>query len=186
MKISKKVVVALKSILSVSLGKANTDKGEIVFDGDVLEVGAEVFKMDENDEAVPVEDGEYILDDERTVVVADGKVTEIKEKEVEETATEEEVAEQAVEEVEQAAEEEPEAEPADEPDEVTEEPTEDDRRFAAIAETINEIVNAIAALESRLVEVEGKLAKVEAPAADPIEKEEVEQAKMSRMSYLRK
>ena len=51
---------------------------------------------------------------------------------------------------------------------------------------IAEMFNKIAALESKVEVLEGKMAKVEAePAADPVE-DPVEETKMSRLSYLRK
>ena len=54
--------------------------------------------------------------------------------------------------------------------------------------TCNAIINSIAALEERIAGVEGKLAKVEEPAANPVdETPEVKQsANNSILSYLRK
>ena len=54
-----------------------TDKGELVVDK-TLEEGVEAYIGEK-----PAEDGEYVLEDERIVVIKDGKVAEIKEKEVE-------------------------------------------------------------------------------------------------------
>ena len=53
-----------------------TDKGELVVDK-TLEEGVEAY-IGEN----PAEDGEYVLEDERIVVIKDGKVAEIRDKEV--------------------------------------------------------------------------------------------------------
>lgn len=53
-----------------------------------LEVGGEVYIMDENMEKAPIFDGEHILTDGSIVVTVDGKITEIKPK-AEEVVTEE-------------------------------------------------------------------------------------------------
>lgn len=187
MKITERLKVMLKNILSIKMGEVNTDKGRLVWDGEEdLKAGDEVFQI-VDDEPKPAEDGEYITDDGKTIVVAEGKVAEIKDPEAE-VAPEEPVEEVSVE----AAEEEL-PEPADEP-EIVEEPVEEEDRIAnledkvnAILEGLNEIVNAIAGLEGRISEVEGKLASVEAPAAEPIEEEiPVEEERQTRLSYMRK
>lgn len=78
MKISTKVKLALRSLL-MKCGSIETDKAVLNYDGDELEIGKEVFVESEG-EMIPAEDGEYVAG-EKTYVVADGKVTEIKEKE---------------------------------------------------------------------------------------------------------
>lgn len=55
----------------------NTDKGVLSYDGE-LAVGTEVTVAGENGEEVAAPDGEYVAEDGRTIVVAEGKVTEIK------------------------------------------------------------------------------------------------------------
>lgn len=62
----------------LQLNSIKTDKGDIVIDGEV-EVGAEVYVQDENGDYVSASDGEYVTD-EKVIVVADGKVSEIKDK----------------------------------------------------------------------------------------------------------
>lgn len=79
MKISTKVKLALRSLV-MKCGAVETDKAVLNYDGDELEVGKEVFIETEDGEMVPAEDGEYVAG-EKTYVVADGKVTEIREKE---------------------------------------------------------------------------------------------------------
>lgn len=71
----------LKKLLQ-EFASINTDKGEIFYEGE-LAVGIEIF--DDNDN--PLADGEYATE-EKVIVVADGKVTEIREKEVVETPIE--------------------------------------------------------------------------------------------------
>ena len=56
-----------------------TDKGELIYEGDVLVEGTDVFVEDENGEIVAAADGEYIAEDRR-IVVKDGKVELIEEK----------------------------------------------------------------------------------------------------------
>jgi hypothetical protein len=70
-----------------------------------LEVGAEVYVIDENLDKVPVFDGEHVLEDGTVVVTVDGKITEIKPKaeaEMEEVKAEEVEVEAAVEPVAEA------------------------------------------------------------------------------------
>lgn len=71
----------LKKLLA-EFASVQTDKGELFYEGEELVVGTEVY--DENDN--PIEDGEYAWE-ERIIVVRDGKVDEIREKEVEEETT---------------------------------------------------------------------------------------------------
>ena len=100
------------------LSEMVTDKGVLVSEGEI-EVGAEVFVYDEQNEAVPAPDGEYVVEGgELTVVVANGIVTEIRQ--MEELPIEQPVdtpAEEASEETSEMAEEEAPAEemPAEEP-----------------------------------------------------------------------
>lgn len=81
MRISTKVKLALRNLL-VKAGSIETDKGSLLFDGEEIAVGTEVFVESEG-EIVAAEDGEYVVED-TTYVVAEGKVTEIREKEEEE------------------------------------------------------------------------------------------------------
>lgn len=82
MKISSKVKIMLRSLL-MKAGSVETEKATLLYDGDELEVGADVFVENADGEVVPAEDGEYVAGD-KTYVVADGKLSEIKEKESEE------------------------------------------------------------------------------------------------------
>ena len=83
-----------------------TDKGELLYEGE-LAVGTEVFVATEEGNA-PAEDGDYLLEDGKTLKVAEGKVAEIVEaapaEEVTEEPTEEAMAEETpVEESEEVA-----------------------------------------------------------------------------------
>ena len=63
----------------LSLSQTTTDKGTLIAESE-LSVGVEVFIEDENGEIVNPENGEYETETQ-IIVVEDGKVTEIKEKE---------------------------------------------------------------------------------------------------------
>lgn len=178
MKITEKLKIMLKSMLSIQLSEVVTDKATLIYDADTLEVGVEVFIMGDTEEPIPAEDGEYITD-EVTIVVKDGKVAEIIKKEVEETVEEVE-AEEIIEE--------PATEPIEEDvtvEEITEIPT---NKLEEILETISALNNKINALEGKITELEERLAKIEKePASEPIEEETVvEETKMNKLSYLKK
>ena len=190
MKITQKLRIMLKSMLDFKMGEVKTDKAVLVFDGEELKEGMEVYVLNEEGEAVPAEDGDYTVEDGKVI-----KVAEIvdPEAEVAEEPVQEETQEIAQEEVQQ--EENEDVTPADEPEHAEEEEVSVEDRIAAVearlaefTEGLNQIINALAALEERIGEVEGKLASVEAPAADPIdETPEVEQSShKSKLSYLRK
>lgn len=170
MKITEKLKVALKSMLSVKLAEIVTDKETLIFDAEELAEGIEVF-IKREEEIVPAEDGEYTSEDGRIIVVAEGKVTEIKEVEKEKVEVEAEVI----------------VEPIDAPVEVEVEDDELKRKMEEITGALTEILNAIAALEGRIDEINERVTKLEKePIADPVEVEVEEPVKMSRMSYLRK
>lgn len=119
------------------LGKVETEEGILIFEGDVLTEGMEVFIEDEAGNIVPAPDGQY-----GEYKVVDGKVAP-----KEEAPEEPEVP--AVEEVEQAEEvvEEPEA-PA--------EPEEDryEKRFEALEAEIADLRAAIAELQKEKDDME--------------------------------
>ena len=78
--------------LLTKLGEVKTDKAVLTYDGDgELEVGMEVFVETEADDTIEYmhpEDGEYIMEDGRTIVIKDGFVEEIKEAQAQEPTTE--------------------------------------------------------------------------------------------------
>lgn len=86
-KIVKGVLDGLKSLVAelkstpteVKMGSVTLDDGtEVTFEGESLSVGADVFIGD-----APAPDGEHTLDSGQIIVVAEGKVAEIKEPEME-------------------------------------------------------------------------------------------------------
>ena len=68
---------------------------EITTDADAFAVGVSVFVMNDENERIPLPDGDYLLEDGTTLVVVEGMVAEIKDAE----APAEEVVEEVVEEV---------------------------------------------------------------------------------------
>lgn len=90
--------------LLTKLGEVKTDKAVLTYDGDgELEVGMEVFVESGAEDAIEYvhpEDGEYLAEDGRIIVIAAGIVEEIKEKE---TDVEEKVEEPAAPEAEELA-----------------------------------------------------------------------------------
>ena len=142
----------IKSLL-MQFATVKTDKGDLVYNTESLEVESEVYTEDENGENVPAADGEYILEDGRTIVVVEGKVTEIKEKE-------EAPAEPATP-----------AEPEQMADEMPAEP-ETPAETPAENEKVAALEERVATLEAQLADVIAKLAEIQTtPAASPAEEE---------------
>lgn len=194
MKIAEKLKITLKRMLSLELGRVATDKGELVFDGE-LAVGVEVFVEDENGELIPAPNGEYDAENS-VIVVEDGKVAEIKEKEAENAPDEtNEETEEPAENVEAEQIDEPAAESAEAPaqEEAEQESIEDkvarlEGLVNGFVEGVEKIVNAIAALEDRVAELENKVKDLDnEPAAEPAEAPAAEEeVTNSRLAYLRK
>jgi len=70
--------------LLASFGIVSTDRGVLSWDGEEdLKAGDEVYILDEEGNRSNAEDGDYITTDAKTIVVADGKVSEIKDSEAE-------------------------------------------------------------------------------------------------------
>ena len=69
---------------TIELGAIATVDGsmKIEFEGTMLALGAEVWITDENGEKQPVPDGDYALENDMIVVIADSKCVEIKEQEM--------------------------------------------------------------------------------------------------------
>ena len=167
--------------LLLQFATVKTDKAVLEYDGEELAVGTDVFVTDENGERKPAEDGNYVTEDEKTIVVADGKVTEILEKEEEVEPEEEAPAEETNEEV--TAEEETPAE------EVAEEPTEEPKdeladRVTALEAKVEELIAIVEKLlekaEADNVAVEERLSKIEKMSASKTIEEEFEITKTSR------
>lgn len=140
----------------MNLAEVKTNKGELISET-VIEVGSEVFIEDANDMLVAAPDGEYVTQDEVTIVVADGKVAEIREKEQEEQPTEEQPKQ-------------PVEEPlAEEPKQPTEEAPAEDEKDAEIAKLqaqIEELNNIIAEKDEEIGRLKAELEKSDSQPAE--------------------
>lgn len=136
-----KVKLTLQKLL-LQFGEVSTDKGLLEYTGEELVVGAEVFI-----EGNPAPDGEYKIAEDKVIVVADGKVAEIKEP---------------------APEPEPEPEPA--PEVPVEAATEEDlvKVIEPLVNEINAVKAELEAVKSRLAEIESKLQEDAAKPADEV------------------
>lgn len=142
----------------LKLAEMKTNNGVLISDSEI-EVGREVFIENTEGELIAAPDGEYVAEDNRTFVVADGKVAEIREPEAEETPVEEQPEEPA-EEVEQA----------EETDESEEQPENDpkDEEIAKLQAQIEELNNIIVQKDEEI----GKLRKqLEDSDAKPAEEQ---------------
>ena len=80
--------------LLAEFGNVSTDRGVLAWDGDEdLKAGDLVYVEDAEGNRTPAEDGEYVTADAKTIVVAEGKVAEIRDPEAE-VAPEEPVQEE--------------------------------------------------------------------------------------------
>ena len=133
-----KVKLTLQKLL-LQFGEVSTDKGLLEYTGEELVVGAEVF-IDGN----PAPDGEYKIAEDKVIVVADGKVAEIKEPAPE-----------------------PEPEPAPE---VPVEAAEEDlvTVIEPLVNEINAVKAELEAVKARLAEIESKLQEDAAKPADEV------------------
>lgn len=146
----------LKRML-VELGEVSTDKAVIIFDGDELEAGMEVHTIDEEGNEVALEDGDYKTEDSKIIVIADGKVVEIKDDEAE-VATDEPAQEEN-----HANENMDEENPASEDTDPANDEPATDEKDAKIAE----LEAKIAELEAENAELKAKVEELEKEPASP-------------------
>ena len=150
----------------MNLAQIKTNKGELISET-VIKVGSEVFIEDANDMLVAAPDGEYVTQDEVTIVVADGKVVEIREKEPVEEQPVEEQPKQPVEES-----------LAEEPEQPIEEAPAEDEKDAEIAKLqaqIEELNNIIAEKDEEIGRLKAELEKSDAePAEEQLKSQKTE------------
>lgn len=136
----------MKTSLKLKLAKMlarfstlETAEAVLVYDAEELTAGIEVF-VEGEDGYVPAADGEYHTEDGRTIVVADGKVSEIREPEKETSEESTAIVE------EEAAEETPAETAAETPAAESEEPSERSE-INELAEKTNALEEKVSALE---------------------------------------
>lgn len=130
----------------MKLGKVETDNGVLIYEGDVLEVGTEVFIEDENGNIVPAPDGQY-----GDYKVVDGKIATTEVVEPEAKPESEEVMQEEV-----IVEPEPEVKESD-----------DDK----YEERISALESKIAELEGKVAELISAKEELEFSQLKPAEKE---------------
>lgn len=147
----------------VKCGSVETDKGTIYWVGEAdLQIGDELFYNTENEEAVKVEDGEYRLEDGTVIVVKEGLVSEIREKDGEQEGELDMEKKQCMEE--EIIVEEPKEEV------IEEEPKED--RYEELKRDIDDLRKEHDELKGIVEEMKATLnAILEKPAAEPIVEE---------------
>ena len=158
----KSIKEALKAMIrQMEFSTATTDKGVIGWDVDgEIEVGTEVYLVDENGDRQPIEDGDYVLEDGRTVVVKDSKVEEIKEKA--EEVVEEPTQGPTTEETNVEENEEPTDTEVENPDGTEEK---DNTAIEELRKEVNELYDLVDKLTKRIEELENK------PAAQPVQED---------------
>lgn len=146
-----KIKNALRKLLE-QFGSIETDNGILDYETEELEIGTSVTI-----EGNPAPDGEYVTED-KVIVVADGKVAEIKDKEA---PVEEEVIEV------EAEEEVPAEEVAEEVEEVVDEVAEAAEDVAEAAEEGRDFAAEIDALMARIAELEARIAELTGKDTEP-------------------
>ena len=169
--------------LLTKFGEVKTDKAVLTYDGDgELEVGMEVFvETEANDtiEYVHPEDGEYLAEDGRTIVIKDGFVEEIKEVEepMEPMEPTEPTTEPATENM---------AEPM-EPMEPTTEPTEPAEPTFDAEAAYNEVLAELQTLKAELQELKDKVnALLEVPAEEDAFSKQTKNEKNEHKGFMMK
>lgn len=152
---NKQLLKLRKMILA--LEETETDKGILIHEGELAE-GIEVFIEDAEGLLQPAEDGEYLAED-KIIIVAEGKVAEIRDKEPEQP--------------EQEPEEQPEEQQLDEETEA--QLAEKDARIAELEGIVADRDARIAELEAENEELKAKLAESDARSAE-------EELKMSKVN----
>lgn len=146
--LNKNLLKLRKMILS--LQETETDKGILIHEGE-LAVGIEVFIEDAEGLLQPAEDGEYAVED-KIIVVAEGKVAEIRDKEPEQ----------------------PENQPEEQPENQPE--AQEDERDARIAE----LEAQLAEKDARIEELEAENAELKAKLDESEARSAEEELKMSK------
>ena len=164
----------------LQLAEISTDKGTLIIEGELAE-GVEVFVESEEGFA-PAADGEYIYED-MLIVVAEGKISELRKK-----SGEDEPAEETPKAEEQPEEIKEEEQPAEEAKEESEpEPDEKDAKIAELQDKLNELEAIIAERDARIAELEAELAQkqeeLEMSADEPAKDRVKSEQKVGALKY---
>ena len=171
--------------LLTKLGEVKTDKAVLTYDGDgELEVGMEVFVESGAEDAIEYvhpEDGEYVMEDGRTIVIKDGFVEEIKEKVEEPAEPMEPTTEPTTEPITENM-----AEPM-EPTEPVTEPTEPMEPTFDAEAAYNELVAELQTLKADLQELKDKVnSLLEVPAEEDAFSKQTKNEKNEHKGFMMK
>jgi hypothetical protein len=159
--------------LLAAFSELKTDKGILSWPAEgEIEIGFDVYVLDENGEYIAPEDGDYVTEEGKVITLVNGKVDTITEPETEPAAEEtvEETPVEAAEEPVTETEAEPETESAEEV------PAEDDVRkeIDALYEIVDQLVKKVAELEGKTNETSETVVKMSKMSAALSAQEEIE------------
>jgi hypothetical protein len=159
--------------LLAAFSELKTDKGILSWPAEgEIEIGFDVYVLDENGEYIAPEDGDYVTEEGKVITLVNGKVDTITEPETEPAAEEtvEETPVEAAEEPVTETEAEPETESAEEV------PAEDDVRkeIDALYEIVDRLVKKVAELEGKTNETSETVVKMSKMSAAMSAQEEIE------------
>lgn len=160
----KKKLLTLAKLIKLTK-EIKTDEGTVLLIAGDVALGEEVFVTDESGNMIPAPDGTYTSEG-KVIVVAAGKITEVKTKE-DAPAEEEKPAEETAPKTEETAEEE---KPAEE-----ETPAEETEDVEALKARIAELETENEALKAKIKDLEEKT-----PAAPSIEDEDKKEKKFKK------
>ena len=163
------IKLELSKILA-SFSELKTDKAILTWPSDEeIREGLEVYVLDENGEYTEAPDGEYVDEEERIIVVKEGRIESITTK----TEEPEETVEETVEEIVEAEETEETVEsPSGEEETVPDAVEELRKEVNELFEIIHQLIGKVSELESRIGESDERIEKMsKMSAANPAEVE---------------
>lgn len=174
MNLKQRARLKLAKMLNIKFEEVKTETIDLLIDGEV-EVGAEVFMYDEEDNLTIPTDGEYKYED-KTLVIEGGIITEIKESEPQPEEVEDNKVETEMEETE-----EPTEEPVEDPMTARVEALE--AQVKALADIIKEITGAVDEVKDEVEVIDSEFKKAVGKSVEqPIEKKEIKQSKQSSLT----
>ena len=165
------IKLELSKILA-SFSELKTDKAILTWPSDEeIREGLEVYVLDENGEYTEAPDGEYVDEEERIIVVKEGRIESITTKVEEPEETVEETVEEIVEAEETPTEETVES-PSGEEETVPDAVEELRKEVNELFEIIHQLIGKVSELESRIGESDERIEKMsKMSAANPAEVE---------------
>lgn len=164
------IKLELSKILA-SFSELKTDKAILTWPSDEeISIGLEVYVLDENGEYTEAPDGEYVDEEERIIVVKEGRIESITTKVEEPEETVEEIVE--AEETEETPTEETVESPSGEEEPIPDAVEELRKEVNELFEIIHQLIGKVSELESRIGESDERIEKMsKMSAANPAEVE---------------